>query len=140
MSSITLIYENCKDILQAVHVFVLNLKYAIPPLPLFSLFVAAIVHDYEHPGVNNHFLYKILDPIAIQYNGISVFIFHIFPPNSQILENMHIKEAFTMTMGSPYNWLQRFTRVHTVICLFPHYQEQFMELHQLVTQCILGTE
>ena len=63
-----------KDVMQAVHTFVSNLNYDIPPLSLFSLLVATIIHDYGHPGVNNNFLYRIMDPIAIQFNGISVHI------------------------------------------------------------------
>lgn len=55
-----------------MHVIVSNLQFEIPPIPLLSLLVSAIIHDFGHPGVNNNFLYKIFDPVAIQYNGISV--------------------------------------------------------------------
>lgn len=66
-----------KDVLQATHCFVLNMKQELPPLALFALLISAIIHDFRHPGVNNHFLYRILDPLAIQFNGISVSLLQI---------------------------------------------------------------
>lgn len=105
------------DVLQATHCFVLNMKQELPPLALFALLISAIIHDFRHPGVNNHFLYRILDPLAIQFNGIS------------ILENMHIKDAFSSTLNNePINWLCAFNK------------EQFIEFHSQVTQCILATD
>jgi len=50
----------------------------------FSLFVAAIVHDYRHPGVNQNFLVNSRSEISLKYNDKS------------ILENFHISEAFRL--------------------------------------------
>ena len=47
------------------------LKSAFPEtqeLSLLSSFVAAIVHDYDHRGVNNDFLVKSNDPLAVSMN------------------------------------------------------------------------
>lgn len=59
----------------------------------FLVLVAAAVHDVGHPGVNNLFLTKTMDPIAIRYNDKSC------------LENMHVAIAFELMMkdGSG-NW------------------------------------
>lgn len=49
---------------------------------LSSCYISAMVHDYEHPGVNNNFLVNSSDPLAILYNDKSV------------LENHHVSAAF----------------------------------------------
>lgn len=61
--------------MQAVHTFVLNLQGELPPMSILALLVGSIIHDYGHPGVNNQFLYRIMDPDAIRYNGLSVTAF-----------------------------------------------------------------
>jgi cGMP-inhibited 3',5'-cyclic phosphodiesterase A len=61
-----------------------------------AILTAAGVHDFEHPGVNNVFLQKMQDPIAIRYNDLSV------------LENHHIAAAFELMMRKPANnWAYR---------------------------------
>lgn len=67
--------QHAADVLQAIHTFVLNLTGELPSMALLSIFVAALIHDYGHPGVNNNFLYKILDPISLEFNGIAVNFF-----------------------------------------------------------------
>ena len=54
-----------------------------------GLFLSCICHDYKHPGVNNNFLKDTKDILAIKYN------------DNSILENMHISEAFKLTIDSP---------------------------------------
>ncbi|KAH3760410.1 3',5'-cyclic-nucleotide phosphodiesterase regA [Pelomyxa schiedti] len=107
------------DVLQAVHVLLLNFAPSvydkIPALSLLALFFAAVIHDFGHPGVTNNFLYRILDPLALTYNGIS------------ILENMHLKEAFEFTLHN-CNWLSFMT------------QQEFLEFHQMVTNIVLATD
>ncbi|KAH3759353.1 exocyst complex subunit 4 [Pelomyxa schiedti] len=104
------------DTLQAANVLVANMTDSLPHFYILALFFSALIHDYQHPGVNNNFLYKILDPVAMTYNGISV------------LENMHIHEAIHMTINGDFNWLSFMTK------------EQFLEFHELVTSLILATD
>ena len=54
-----------------------------------SLFLSCICHDYKHPGVNNNYLKDSKNILAIKYNDKS------------ILENMHISEAFKLTIDFP---------------------------------------
>ena len=54
-----------------------------------ALFLSCICHDYKHPGVNNNFLKDTKNILAIKYN------------DNSILENMHISEAFKLTIDSP---------------------------------------
>lgn len=43
-------------------------------LDLSGFFIAAIIHDYKHPGVTNGFLINTKDTLAIKYNGKSIRI------------------------------------------------------------------
>ena len=70
---------------------------SIDHIETISLFVAACVHDYEHPGVNNVFLVNIQDPIAVRHNDISV------------LESHHIASAFAlMNAEEQNNWMHKY--------------------------------
>ena len=54
-----------------------------------ALFLSCICHDYKHPGLNNNFLKDTRNILAIKYN------------DNSILENMHISEAFKVTIDFP---------------------------------------
>ncbi|KAG2501954.1 hypothetical protein HYH03_000452 [Edaphochlamys debaryana] len=73
------------DVLQTLHVLLygtqLNQHY-VDPLGLFAAYFAAIVHDYNHPGLTNDFLIASGDPLAIRYNDRSP------------LENHHVAAVF----------------------------------------------
>ena len=78
---------------------------------------AAALHDYEHPGVNNLFLIRLQDPIAIRYSDISV------------LENHHIAASFELMLGnSQNNWAYQFE------------QADFLRVRQLMIDCVLATD
>eukprot|EP00519_Triparma_laevis_P008382 CAMPEP_0182514588 /NCGR_PEP_ID=MMETSP1321-20130603/36023_1 /TAXON_ID=91990 /ORGANISM="Bolidomonas sp., Strain RCC1657" /LENGTH=434 /DNA_ID=CAMNT_0024721815 /DNA_START=25 /DNA_END=1329 /DNA_ORIENTATION=+ len=69
----------------------------------FALFVAALGHDYRHPGKTNAFLIHTQDDIAITYNDMSVLeSFHaaelfkaLLRPNMNILGGMDQNELRT---------------------------------------------
>lgn len=66
----------------------------VTPLDNFMIIVAAAIHDVGHPGVNNLYLQKTMDPIAVRYNDRSV------------LENMHLAITFELMQSDPAsNWL-----------------------------------
>jgi len=50
---------------------------------VLSLVIAALLHDYDHPGVTNAFLINSKHPLAMLYNDISV------------LESHHVAAALT---------------------------------------------
>ena len=54
-----------------------------------SAYWSAIVHDYEHGGLNNDFLIKTGHPLAVTYNDISP------------LENHHLAAAVRVMIRSP---------------------------------------
>ena len=51
---------------------------------LLGCYLAAIIHDYEHRGVNNDFLIKTGDHLALLYN------------DSSPMENHHVASAFLL--------------------------------------------
>jgi hypothetical protein len=61
------------------------------------LLVAAMGHDIDHPGVNNDYLTKTSDPIAILYNDHSV------------LENAHCASLFFLMYDSARAFLLFFS-------------------------------
>lgn len=59
----------------------------------YMALIAAAIHDVGHPGVNNSFLTKTMDPLALRYSDRSV------------LESMHLATAFeTMASFQDCNW------------------------------------
>lgn len=56
-----------------------------------ALLMAAIMHDYRHPGVNNGFLVRELNPLAVTYNDASV------------LENFHAAEGFKLMLDRKFD-------------------------------------
>eukprot|EP00753_Platysulcus_tardus_P007272 PLAT15018.1.p1 GENE.PLAT15018.1~~PLAT15018.1.p1 ORF type:complete len:791 (+),score=357.06 PLAT15018.1:56-2428(+) len=54
----------------------------------FSLLLASIIHDFNHPGRNNAFLISSSDKLALLYN------------DRNILENMHVSNAWQLMHSS----------------------------------------
>lgn len=63
-----------------------NLMKYISDLDIMAALLASIIHDFQHPGVNNEFLVKKSHAKAIRYNDISV------------LENHHLASAFAVLL------------------------------------------
>ena len=61
----------------------------------FSCYLAAIIHDYEHRGVNNDFLIKTSDPLALLYNDASP------------MENHHVAAAFALMVQDQYAFMPK---------------------------------
>ena len=59
---------------------------------LLACYLAAIIHDYEHRGVNNDFLIKTSDPLALLYN------------DSSPMENHHVAAAFLLMRDPQFSF------------------------------------
>ncbi|CAK6961613.1 cGMP-inhibited 3'%2C5'-cyclic phosphodiesterase 3A-like [Scomber scombrus] len=89
----------------------------IPALELMALYVAAAMHDYDHPGRTNAFLVASSAPQAVLYNDRSV------------LENHHAASAWNLFMSQPeYNFLVNLDHV------------EFKRFRFLVIEAILATD
>ncbi|KAK2832620.1 hypothetical protein Q7C36_016082 [Tachysurus vachellii] len=89
----------------------------IPALELMALYVAAAMHDYDHPGRTNAFLVATSAPQAVLYNDRSV------------LENHHAASAWNLFMSQPeYNFLASLDHV------------DFKRFRFLVIEAILATD
>ncbi|KAL6106524.1 pde3a [Pungitius sinensis] len=89
----------------------------IPALELMALYVAAAMHDYDHPGRTNAFLVATSAPQAVLYNDRSV------------LENHHAASAWNLFMSRPeYNFLVNLNH------------GEFKRFRFLVIEAILATD
>ncbi|XP_034272892.1 cGMP-inhibited 3',5'-cyclic phosphodiesterase 3B [Pantherophis guttatus] len=89
----------------------------IPALELMALYVAAAMHDFDHPGRTNAFLVATNAPQAVLYNDRSV------------LENHHAASAWSLFLSLPeYNFLSNLDHV------------QFKRFRFLVIEAILATD
>ncbi|KAI9203935.1 uncharacterized protein BJ171DRAFT_507080 [Polychytrium aggregatum] len=64
-----------------------------------ATYVAAMIHDYDHPGLNNLFLINTVDPKALLYN------------DKAVLENHHLSASFSILQKPEYNFLAHLPKV-----------------------------
>ncbi|KAK9868656.1 hypothetical protein WJX84_004455 [Apatococcus fuscideae] len=79
-------------VLHVIHLLVQNglLQSGILDGPMqLACYIAAICHDFEHPGLTNDFLIKTRHQTALTYNDISP------------LENMHVSNTFRVAYTTP---------------------------------------
>ncbi|KAK1891300.1 cGMP-inhibited 3'5'-cyclic phosphodiesterase B [Dissostichus eleginoides] len=93
------------------------LAWNIPALELMALYVAAAMHDYDHPGRTNAFLVATNASQAVLYNDRSV------------LENHHAASAWSLYLSRPeFNFLVNLDHV------------EFKRFRFLVIEAILATD
>jgi hypothetical protein len=68
-------------------------------LDRLAIYLAAIVHDLDHPGLNNQFLITTKSSKALLYNDRSV------------LENHHVAAAFLLLEDPKYNFVKTLSKV-----------------------------
>ncbi|KAL2088793.1 hypothetical protein ACEWY4_015692 [Coilia grayii] len=93
------------------------LAWNVPALEIMALYVAAAMHDYDHPGRTNAFLVATNAPQAVLYNDRSV------------LENHHAASAWSLFLSQPeFNFLSSLDHV------------EFKRFRFLVIEAILATD
>ncbi|KAJ3102429.1 High affinity cAMP-specific 3',5'-cyclic phosphodiesterase 7A [Phlyctochytrium planicorne] len=85
-------------------------------LETLAIFLAAIVHDFDHPGRNNNFLINTSDPKAVLYNDRSV------------LENHHVSSAFQVLMAPECNFISHLPR------------DDYKQIREIVIELVLATD
>eukprot|EP00842_Homolaphlyctis_polyrhiza_P005886 jgi/Hompol1/6299/HPOL_004922-RA len=99
----SLAYHNslhATDVLHGIH-HLSNLdriSNVFSDLERLAIYVAASIHDYDHPGVNNNFLIATNDRRAMLYNDKSV------------LENHHCASAFDVMLRPENHFLEKLDR------------------------------
>lgn len=88
----------------------------LTPLDVFSLLVASLCHDLDHPGLNNTFQINAQTSLATLYNDISV------------LENHHASLCFSILYENEYCIIEGLTR------------EESREFRKKVISNILATD
>ncbi|KAH8082948.1 calmodulin-dependent cyclic-nucleotide phosphodiesterase [Aureococcus anophagefferens] len=84
------------DVLVATHLFLAKFDVLphLAPIMLLAGFLAAIVHDFNHPGTNNAFEVKVASPLAVRHSDDSV------------LERHHLAAAFEILYRKEYDVLE----------------------------------
>jgi hypothetical protein len=83
---------------------------------VFASIISALIHDYKHPGVNNHFLCATKHELALRYN------------DQAPLENMHVSEAFKDLTTGKHNLFAGFK------------PEQYNQIRAQIITMVLGTD
>lgn len=111
------------DVTHRFNYFILsgNLMKYISDLDIMAALLTTIIHDFQHPGVNNEFLIKKRHAKAIRYNDMSV------------LENHHLASAFavlldqncdiTIALTEDQYWVLRTSIIKMVMCTDLKFQE-----------------
>eukprot|EP00727_Mastigamoeba_balamuthi_P010415 m51a1_g5997 putative 3 5 -cyclic nucleotide phosphodiesterase (739) ;mRNA; r:130-2836 len=105
------------DVTQAMYSLMCGCVMQFTPLEMLAAALAAAIHDYNHPGLNNNFMCATLDPLFFRYNGLSV------------LESMHVAKAFKILLAKDCNFLS---------AKLSH--DDTVELHRMVVQLVLYTD
>lgn len=86
------------DLTQTLFSWMINSDFSdkihLDSLDMFSFYLAALVHDFKHPGTNNIYQINFMTDIALTYNDISV------------LENYHIAESFKLLLKPKNNFVE----------------------------------
>jgi len=109
------------DVLQMCHYLINQCKVKeiakLTDLDVAALYLAAIVHDYRHPGVTNGFLINTDNELAIAYNDKSV------------LENFHVSEAYKLIIkNDTYNLFKDLTSNERIV------------MRKRIISCVLATD
>jgi 3',5'-cyclic-nucleotide phosphodiesterase len=95
-------------------------EYISSQLDIFSLLVAAVVHDVGHPGLNNNFQIKTNSELAVQYNDVSV------------LENFSIAWLFKKLLGQARDFT---IDIFSGLC-----EREFLKMRSIIIASILDTD
>eukprot|EP01062_Namystynia_karyoxenos_P064206 TRINITY_DN5710_c0_g3_i1.p1 TRINITY_DN5710_c0_g3~~TRINITY_DN5710_c0_g3_i1.p1 ORF type:complete len:609 (+),score=222.74 TRINITY_DN5710_c0_g3_i1:114-1940(+) len=83
---------------------------------VFAAVVAATIHDYNHPGINNNFHIKVQTYLATVFNDRS------------ILENIHVSSVFELMKMDKFNILEALT------------DDQRRDVRETIVEMVLATD
>ncbi|KAJ3416597.1 hypothetical protein HDV05_000879 [Chytridiales sp. JEL 0842] len=106
------------DVLHATNFFVNTegVQGKLCDTEILAAYIAAIIHDYDHPGVNNQFMITTVNAKAILYNDRSV------------LENHHLAASWQILLKDDSNFLAHLT------------PDTFKQIREQVIEMVLATD
>lgn len=108
------------DVLQITHFIItqggLAKRCELSDTQIFAAMLAASIHDFDHPGINNNFHIKTGSHLATLYNDRSV------------LENLHVSSIFELMKNPTFNILGNFS------------DEQRHEIRETMIEMVLATD
>uniref|UniRef100_A0A7S0XLP4 Phosphodiesterase n=1 Tax=Pseudo-nitzschia delicatissima TaxID=44447 RepID=A0A7S0XLP4_9STRA len=115
-------HVHAADVTQSLHVLLqMGAKnFTEEKLELFSMLIAAVVHDVGHNGLNNSFHVNSRSELALLYNDVSV------------LENMHASSAFRLILGD--------NRDRTLDIFENFDEDQTTKARDFITKAVLSTD
>jgi len=110
--------EHASDVLHCMYYFstIPNIATCFKDLDYLGMYMAASIHDFDHPGVSNKFLITAGDPLAELYNDKSV------------LENHHCSAALKLLNKPSNNFIERLDK------------EKKRELRETIIELVLATD
>ncbi|KAL5037160.1 hypothetical protein RTP6_004631 [Batrachochytrium dendrobatidis] len=93
-----------------------KIKQITSDVEVFSMYLAAIIHDHDHPGFTNNFLVNTNDQKALLYNDKSV------------LENHHVASSFNVLLQPENNFLSHLSK------------SDFKAIREIVVDLVLATD
>lgn len=110
--------EHASDVLHCIYYFstIPNISPIFKDLDFLAMYIAACIHDFDHPGVSNKFIISIGDPLAMLYNDHSV------------LENHHCASALKVLNKPGNNFIERLDT------------EKKRELREAIIEMVLATD
>ncbi len=111
-------FYHAVSVLQFVHLIAnkLDIKKYLLKFEIFGLFIAALVHDIDHPGHTNLFEINNKSHLALKYNDKSV------------LENHHCSLAFYLIHMKDVQLLKNLDQIN------------FSIVRETIVECILSTD
>jgi len=76
--ALILVLRHAFDVFHACYIFLQRCggKNLLKPIEMFALLLSALIHDVDHPGLNNTFMENTNHPLAIKYNYRSILENH----------------------------------------------------------------
>jgi hypothetical protein len=104
---------HASDVLHAINFLSVHddVKDTFESLDLLAMYIAASIHDFKHPGLNNNFLITTSDNLAILYNDKSV------------LENYHLSQSFQLLLKKEMNFVGHLSNSEWVL-----FREKIVEM------------
>ena len=111
---------HASDVLQTSYIMAtlsnLQNEMDLTILDLSGFFIASIIHDYKHPGLNNNFHINKRSDLSRRYNDISV------------LENYHVSSAFKIISQKNSN------------IFWDIQNEEYRVVRKRIVECVLATD